>query len=181
MLAMSSGASRASGRAEQARNSLRLTQARGSARSLFYQWTFAFSDRTEGLIAGDRRKYLVVVPGIFGFGRRLDLNQKHVVNHAPILANDPSPREEIVDRHFTHLGEHRLAVGSSHGLDGFQVMRHGRVNSCMSHGWHRFAPLEEPLRPRPRIVIEVPIEPLDESQALRNRQTHAVNVRDINE
>src|SRR6266481_3710273 len=40
----------------------------------------------EGLVAGNHRDLLVVVPGTLRFRRLLDLEQIHVADHGPILA-----------------------------------------------------------------------------------------------
>src|SRR5574341_1115845 len=45
------------------------------------QGALGLRQRQEGLVARHRGQELVVVPGVLGFGLRLDLEQIHVVHH----------------------------------------------------------------------------------------------------
>src|SRR6202000_1537728 len=97
----------------------------------FNERAFALGKRTEGLVGRQRRQYLVVVPGILGLAGRLDLDEKHIVRHSPVLSDSPSSREEIIDRHFAHLGKNGLGLRGTRRLDRFQVMRDGGKEAGM--------------------------------------------------
>src|SRR5215813_15588330 len=53
--------------------------------------------------ARNRGEYLVVVPRIFAFLRRLDLHEPEIMHHQIVLAQPAVAGENILDRLFPHL------------------------------------------------------------------------------
>src|SRR5271169_161088 len=93
--------------------------------SLLDQRAGAVLERTKRLVAWDHRAELVVIPLAFRFRRLLDFVHVHVVNHAAVLADATVLGEEIVDRHFTHLGHYGFRVVGPCRLDSLQIMHGG--------------------------------------------------------
>src|SRR4051812_39694184 len=67
-----------------------------------------FRERLECLFAGDGPDWIVEIPRALRVFRLLDLDQMHVVHHAPVLTDMPAMREEVFDRHLPHLAVHGL-------------------------------------------------------------------------
>src|ERR1700727_1976581 len=84
----------------------------------FHQRATAVLERAEGLIARDFGENLVVVPWAFRLFGLLDLEQKHAVDHAAVLAQHAVVGEGVPHPRFTHLGQHRLGVPGTRGLHG---------------------------------------------------------------
>src|SRR5215204_7015456 len=90
--------------------------------SLLRQRAAAVLRGREGLVARDRREVLVVVPRPLRFRRLLDLEQVHVVHHAPVLEHLALLGEEVLDRHLVQLLRHRLGLVGAGGLDRLEVL-----------------------------------------------------------
>src|SRR5579872_5752072 len=77
---------------------------------LLDQWTGALRQRAERLVCRYRRQQLVIVPWIFRFRRRFDLEDIGWMNLAPILADRTFAESRVVRRHFLHFGDDLDAV-----------------------------------------------------------------------
>src|SRR4051794_16449321 len=95
-----------------------------SSRESLGQVAAAVLQREEGLLAWDRREHLVIIPWAFAFGRRLHLEELHVMHHAAVRQNVTAAREEIVDRHFVHFLYHGVAIRTAGRLHRFQILGH---------------------------------------------------------
>src|SRR5260370_21404280 len=60
-------------------------------------------ERPESILRLQRADDLVIVPGVLGFGRCLDLRQKHRADQPAVLAQDGTRCIEIIDRRRLHL------------------------------------------------------------------------------
>ena len=143
-----------------ARRHPRLSCARGQA----------LGQRPEGLLARGGGDQLVQVPGIAGFGRRLDLEQVGRVDRAAIGADGAGAEGVVVARHRLHP-VHRLdAAGlgrrDAHIGHRLQVVQHRAVAAGRHHGRRAVLVLRpDPLGQRPGAVVEVPVEALGQQSA----------------
>src|SRR5262249_8866962 len=134
---------------------------------LFHELATTLVERTECLLRGDRRADLVVIPGVLGLGRLLDLDEIRGMNLAPVRANGPLAEERIVGRHLLHLGDDLGAVVALERLDGFQVVQGPRVDARVDHRRMNLpVALGEALGEGTRLVVHVPVEGLGEGQPL---------------
>src|SRR5262245_60172505 len=70
---------------------------------LFDELASALIERAEGLLRGDRRADLVVVPRVLRLGRLLDLDEVSGVNLADVTANSQLAEERVVGCHLLHM------------------------------------------------------------------------------
>src|SRR5258707_11404891 len=78
------------------------------------QRAFVAAGALEGLLAGDRRDLLVIIPRALRLGGLLDLEQVHVADHPAAILYLAVLGHEIVDRGLLHLlddGQAIIAAG----------------------------------------------------------------------
>src|SRR6266571_2361115 len=76
----------------------------------FHERALAILQRAEGLIRGDRRADLVIVPGTFRLGGLFRLEQICRMDLAAVGANHALAEQRIIGRHLLHLGDDLGAV-----------------------------------------------------------------------
>src|SRR5262245_13562030 len=82
-----------------------------SFQMLLDERALAFIERAERLIRGDRGAELVVVPRTLALLRFLHLEQIHVMDLAPVLADAALAEQLVVRRHRLHFRHDGGAVG----------------------------------------------------------------------
>src|ERR1700723_2039188 len=147
-----------------------------------YKVASAFVERPPRLLRRNSLDHGVIVPGIFGFLRFLDLEQIHVVKLPAVGTDRPFAKKRIIRRQLLHLVDDGFAVGRSavQRIDRSQIMQGRAINAGLQSG--RIAVVaarNEALAPCARLVIEVPIKRLGELQALSNFQAQRMNVAEI--
>src|SRR5215207_2040057 len=136
----------------------------------------AFLQRREGLVTLDGREVLVIVPRRLALLRRLDLEQVHVVDHAPVRQDLAVAGEEVVDGHLVQLLGDRLGGVRAGRLDGLEVLGDGRVGARVDHVGHAAGVLDEALGEAAALVVEVPVVAFREQEALSRLEAHAVHL-----
>src|SRR5664280_1649936 len=144
-------------------------------RSAACQRTVAVLERTERFIRRDSGAQFVEVAGIFGFCRRLHLEQISRMQLAAVGADGALAEQRIVGRQFLHLRHHRLAVGRAlQRGDRLEVVRDAGIDAGLYHGRElaRRGTFRLPaLGPGPVGVVHVPVPGFRQSEALRGLQT----------
>ena len=99
---------------------------------------------------------------------------------AAVGADRALAEQRIVGRHFLHLGDHGLAVGSAfQRRDRLQIMHDRRIDAGLHHGREFARPLGLPaLGPGAVGVVHVPIPCFGQNQTLRDFQSERINVGD---
>ena len=136
----------------------------------------ALVERPEGLVARDHADDPVDIPLVLALGRGLHLREDHVVDHAPVGPHLAVPGEHVLDGQFPHLGRDRVSIVRPGRRDGAKVVADRRIGPRLERRRHRPVPVEEPVRPFAGRVIEIPIEPFGEGEALRGAQTQGVGL-----
>src|SRR5579863_8447420 len=114
---------------------------------LLHERTFAFRQRSKCVVARNGLNDLDKVPRTLRLGRRLYLDEIHIVHHTAILADVATGGKDVVYRrcpHFPQNGERPIGAAI---FDGLQIMAHGRIRSSLNLRWHCIHPLEETVRP----------------------------------
>ena len=102
-------------------------------------------DRAEGFLAAHHFDDLVVVPGVFGFLRGLDLNDVQVVDHQAVGADDTVAGEHVVDPGLVQFRHDLVGIGGSGGLDRVEIGDGGRIIGRLVLGRFALGLLEEAL------------------------------------
>src|SRR5262245_13444697 len=98
-----------------------------------------------------------------------------------IWPNHAFRSEEVVDWKLTHgLGDCFCLVRSA-GTDRAKIMGHRRVDAGMRHRRHCATTRIKPFRPLSRLVVEIPVEAVDEGHSFCNIKAETVDVRDKNQ
>ena len=134
--------------------------------SLFPQCAFGFCLRDEGLIAGDDLDELVVIPLIFGLGRRFDLHERHIVHHASIRTDDTIFGKKIIDLSGFHFGHHLVAIIAANRFDGIEIKVGGGLVSGVHHRGRFFIFCHEFFGPGTRFLVRIPVPSIGQVHAL---------------
>ena len=135
-----------------------------------------FGELAERLGAAHRLQKLVIVPRTFGFRRLLHFHDVHVVLEQTIGADRGVLNEGVADLHLVQFVHHLVGVGGSGLLDGLQIGHRRGIERRLRE--RRLLPhlVEETLGETTRPVVEVPVPGGGEHEALRNVETHGVDV-----
>src|SRR5262249_3786479 len=132
-----------------------------------YQRASACREWSIVLVSWYGGQHFVDVPLVLGLGRRLDLNQVHIVDHATVVTNTSILGEEVVDGHCFHLRHHNFRLIGPSCINGLEVVHHCGIHPGLDHGRHVAFLLEEPLGESAACIIHIPIETFSNDHPLR--------------
>src|SRR5215470_5916440 len=129
----------------------------GAVMLLLHQRALALVERAEGLVGGNGRADLVVVPRRLRLRGLLHLHEIGGMDLASVHPNRSLAEERIVGGHLLHLGDDLGPVVALEGFHRLQIVQYGGVHAGMDHGgMDALVALREALGEGARLVVEVP-------------------------
>ena len=142
-----------------------------SAMSLANERTASLRQGPRHFSSRDRANELVKVPIRRRLARRFDLEKVVIAYHSPVDPEFALVGHRIFDGELAHLGHDRIRIACAGRLNGLKIVIDSAVHERLTPGQGTPHPLRELGRPRPRLIVQVPVERRGHQQALRRLQT----------
>ena len=140
-----------------------------------------FGEFSVRLIAFHGLEDLVEIPVALRFGRRLHLDDVHLLLQKTIGPDHAVRDEHVVDLRLLQLLHDLVRVGRPDRLDRVQIGERRRIIGGLREGRHFFRLLEEPVGELPRRIVHVPVPRSGQHEALRGFESERVDVGEEHE